>query len=226
MKGRFLVLLIALGTMAHIKAQDLLVFGGLNNNRFCDYKRDNNQFSTFYSSLKGTNFGIGLDNVKIAKHSFLFTLRASNYNGYVYTTTRQTDAVTTTGIELNKSIIGLGIYPFNFKILDNHLDFSFGVESNVLLKTNLKGYRNTISTIDQPTINTLIDNSAKTMVNQFGMGLSGRLAYRLKIKNDLYLVPQYTFYCGLTNELKNMEANTKSYRHLIEIGLMKNIFSK
>jgi len=226
MKGRFLILLIALFAIADLKGQDLLVFGGLNNNRFCDYKRDNSQFSTFYSSLKGTNFGIGLDNVKIANHSFLLTLRASDYNGYVYTTARQTDAVTTTGIELNKSIIGLGIYPFNFKILDNHLDFSFGVESNVLLKTNLKGYRNTISTIDQPTINTIIDNSAKSMVNQFGMGLSGRLAYRLKIKNDLYLVPQYTFYCGLTNELKNIEANTKSYRHLIEIGLMKNIFSK
>ncbi len=226
MKGRFLVLLMALGAISGLKAQDLLVFGGLNNNRFCDYKRDNNQFSTFYSSLKGTNFGIGLDNVKIAKHNFLFTLRASAYNGYVYTTTRQVEAVTTTGIELNKSIIGLGIYPFNFKILDNHLDFSFGVESNVLLKTNLKGYRTTVSTIDKPTINTIIDNSSKGMVNQFGMCLSGRLAYRLKIKNDLYLVPQYTFYCGLTNELKNIEANTKSYRHLIEIGLMKNIFSK
>ena len=226
MKGRFLVLLMALVGMANLKAQDLLVFGGLNNNRFCDYKRDNSQFSTFYSSLKGANFGIGLDNVKIAKHTFLFTLRASAYNGYVYTTARQADAVTTTGIELNKSIVGLGIYPFNFKILDNHLDFSFGVESNVLLKTNLKGYRNTVSTVDKPTISTIIDTSAKSMVNKFGMGLSGRLAYRLKIKNDLYLVPQYTFYCGLTNELKNIEANTKSYRHLIEIGLMKNIFSK
>ena len=31
---------------------------------------------------------------------------------------------------------------------------------------------------------------------------------------------------SLTNELKNIEANTKSYRHLIEIGLMKNIFSQ
>ena len=226
MKKRLLGLIMALSVTLGIHGQDLMVFGGLNNNRFCDYKKENNQFSTFYSSLKGTNYGLGLDNVKIAKHSFLFTLRTSAYNGYVYTTVRNPDAVTTTGIELSKSTLGLGIYPFNFKILDNHLDFNFGIETNWLLKTTLKGYRTTLSTTDQPTINTIIDNRSKNMVNQLGMGLSGRLAYRLKIKNDLYLVPQYTFYCGLTNELKHMDANTKSYRHLIEIGLMRKIFSK
>lgn len=226
MKLRLLILLIALGTMTGIKGQDLMLYGGLNNNRFCDYKKDNSHFSTFYSSLSGTNFGLGLDNVKIAKHSFLFTLRTSTYNGYVYTNVRQPSQVTNTGIEVNKSTLGLGIYPLNFKIMDNKLDFSFGLETNVLLKTALKGYRTITYDADQASKTSVIDNSSKAMVNKFGMGLSGRLAYRLKIKEDLYLMPQYTFYCGLTNELKNIEANTKAYRHLIEIGLVKNLFSK
>lgn len=226
MKVRLLILFIALGTMADLIGQDLMVFGGMNNNRFCDYRKDNSHFSTFYSSLSGSNFGIGLDNVKVAKQSFLFTLRTSSYNGYVYTTDRKPSEVITTGIEVNKSILGLGIYPLNFKMMDNQLNFSFGLETNVLLQTSLKGYRTTSFDADKASSTSIIDNSSKGMVNSFGMGLAARIAYRLKIAKNLHIMPQYTFYGGLTNELKNIEANTKAYRHTIEIGLVRSIFSK
>ncbi|MDI1232688.1 MAG: hypothetical protein PSX81_00245 [bacterium] len=226
MKVRLLVLIIMLGNVVGLTGQSLMLFGGLNNNRFFDYKKDNANFSTFYSGLKGSNFGIGLDNVKIANHSFLFTLRSSSYNGYVYTTARKPEEITTTGIEINKSILGLGIYPFNFKIKDNHLTFSLGVETNFLLNAQMKGYKNTVFSADKPDVNTRIDNSSRNMLNKFGMGLSGRLAYRIAIKKDWWIMPQYAFYCGLTNELKNVGANTKTYRHLIEIGLVRNLFSK
>lgn len=223
MKTTFFTLLLCLFSFVSLSAQDLMVYGGLNSNKFCDYQKNNNHFSTLYASLSGFNMVVGLDKVKIAHHSFLFTLRMSNYKGVIYTINRTPDQVTTTGIEINKNVIGLGVYPFNFKILDNKLHLSLGAECNARLSVSTKGYQSTTFNSDLKDRYTAIDNTWRKYVNPIGVGLSGRLAYQLKLKNNLYLMPQYTLYFGLTNELKHQISTTQSVRHLLEIGLVKKL---
>ena len=66
-----------------------------------------------------------------------------------------------------------------------------------------------------------IENDSVKINKNFFFGIAAMISYDIRIKEKWYISPQYKFYLGLTKEFENTEANIKSMRHNISIGIIR-----
>ena len=66
-----------------------------------------------------------------------------------------------------------------------------------------------------------LDNDSVDICKEFNFGILSRLGYSIKLHDQWYVVPEYNFYWGLTNEFANIETGVKSFRHYLMLGVVK-----
>ena len=57
----------------------------------------------------------------------------------------------------------------------------------------------------------------------FYFGLQGRIAYNIKLSEEYFLAPQYSYYLGLSGEFSEIPKEIKSMRHYFCIGIVKKL---
>jgi len=202
-------------------AQNIEVAGGLNKNDFYDHNEaDDPNLDSKYNSAIGYSVGISFEHTYDSL-PLKYTLKIDNYKGKLQTSFGGHGGASSTNADVNKLSIALDIYLINIRLLRN-IRLNIGGSLSYLLHDNTTGDQSWISySPNFPYVYSGKDSIVE--INKFNFGLITRVAYEIKIKDDLYLIPQYLFYYGLTNEFQNIEADTKSYRHYFEIGLIKKI---
>ncbi|MCD6366479.1 MAG: hypothetical protein J7L46_02950 [Bacteroidales bacterium] len=199
--------------------QSIDVFGGANINYF--YDLNNGMADSQYQKGNGYSFGFGIQKFFPDSIPFRFDIGLDYYNGCLSIYNGMVGGGTLTNAETGKYSIMLGIYPLNFQILKRKILINFGGRFSYLLKETTTGFQSE-STPSSYTLYSLDDGDVK-INNNFNFGISCRFAYLLNIYKGLSLTPQYLLFIGLTNDFRNIGANTKSLRHIFAIGITKNI---
>lgn len=215
-----LIGLILLNNLS-VFSQNLEIICGLNKNSFFDFQQNEGHFSSSYNSDYGYAIRIGIENIKVDWMILRFTLSYDKYGGELVASDGGLGGGYTTNATIDKSIISLGVFPINFKIIDR-IDLNFGFELAELINENFSG-TSSGWLMGEPNwsydLNEKYDRySAKTY-----FGLRGRIAYDINISDILAISPQYSYYFGLSNEFDKFPEATKSMRHYFCLGLQRKI---
>ncbi|MFO7789396.1 MAG: hypothetical protein R6V32_02400 [Bacteroidales bacterium] len=190
---------------------------GVCKNYFHDYIPNDGHYQTEYTPTGiGYSFGIGIENIKVDELRMRFTLSYNKYSGDIDASDGMIGSGYVTDANINKSVISIGVYPLNFKILKT-IDLNFGFEISGLV------YENNIGDIyawsmEQPYIYTYDRFSSLAH-----FGFQSRIAYDINIAENLLISPQYAFYYGISSEFKEFPKATKSMRHYFCIGLQRTL---
>jgi hypothetical protein len=200
---------------------------GANRNNYFDLQRENGHFITEYNPDFGFSFGLSISDFKIDTLPMRISLLIDNYKGGFYTTNSGLGGGNTTEAKVNKTTLGIGIYPLNVSIRNN-FHFSFGGEVGLKLFDQTSGYKSSWrmgTPITYPYTYTYmtIENDSVKINKNLVFGISGRISYDIRIKENWYINPQYKFYFGLTDEFENTEAKIKSMRHSFLIGIIRKL---
>jgi hypothetical protein len=90
----------------------------------------------------------------------------------------------------------------------------------LLLKENLAGKM--FWNIPYSSGNISLENGSIKYSKKLYGGIICRVGYEVDLSRYYYLIPQYLFYVGISPEFDN-EANTKSIRQFVEIGIGKRL---
>lgn len=195
--------------------------GGIIRNHFYDFKNDENYhyYRSDYEVGKGFSFGFSIDKIHIDSIPLRLTFNISNYKGTVHVADGHLNGSSRSEFAANKYVISAGIYPLNLNVLKN-IHLNLGVQLDYLLAQSISGYHYYKQALEaEEKIN--LNNSYINTQRNFYFGLASRVAYDIPLKEDWFIVPQYSFYLGLTKEFNNIESNTNSFRHLFSLGFSK-----
>jgi hypothetical protein len=213
MKTIFLIILFFQGT--NLLSQNLEFYGGANQNTY--YDKVNDSYMKSYSKGYGIDAGIAVSNIRIVRLNFRFALSFDTYSGELYVYHHALGGGSKIFAKTRKSIIALGIYPANFRIL-NRINLNLGFEIARLVDEKFSGtysswtHYKPYSTVD---LNERFDRLG--LLTTFG--LRGRIAYTLFPEENVMLTPQYGFYYGLSKEFEYPK-ESKSVRHYIGLGIV------
>jgi hypothetical protein len=218
--GLFLVL-----NCNKIISQRIEYTGGINRNRFYDFKNDDNYhyYRSDYEVGKGFSFGFSVEDIRTDSIPMRLTLNVSNYKGTVNVADGYLNGGSRSEFTANKYVISAGIYPLNFKYKKN-IHFNLGLQIDYLIAQSIIGnhyYYHGLEAEEKVSLtNTNLYYYIDVQRNIY-FGVALRISYDIPLPNDWFIVPQYSFYFGLTKEFKNIESNTNSLRHLFSLGFSK-----
>lgn len=208
----------------YLNGQKIGVFGG--NNILGFYPGVLNEEET-WSHEVGIDFGVFIED--ITKDNFRIALRLDNYKGCYQESFRAQGGGSNTHLNINKTVLTFQVFPLNITLLSN-LRINFGGECNCLL------YDATTGVSHSWQVGTSRDNPSTSSSQNFvretwdgnkriSAGIINRLAYEIALPDEWFLVPQFSFYVGLTDEFKSSTPD-KTMRAYLEIGLSKKLKQK
>lgn len=215
-----LIGLILLSTLTAF-TQDVELIGGVNKNDFFDFQQHEGHFSSSYSPDYGYAIRIGIENIKVDWLTLRLTLGFDKYGGELKASDGGRGGGYTTEAKVDKSVISVGVFPVNFKIIDR-IDFNFGFELSGLISENYSGTSSGWS-LGGPVWSYDLNDRHERFSSKIYFGLRGRIAYDVHISDKMAISPQYSYYFGLSNEFDEFPEATKSMRHYFCIGLQRKI---
>lgn len=224
----FLIGLFLLNNLL-LLSQNFEIIGGLNRNTYYTAGKNVAYYSSSYESDLGYVMRVGVEDIHINWLKLKFTLSLENYQGELKVTAGGMAGECTTDAEVSKSILSLGFFPVNFKIL-KRLDFNLGIEYSRLLREDFNGTKSCWAIVDtRPTelIFASWDSDLNDEYEEYSaktyFGLRGRIAYDINISKKLAISPQYSYYLGITHEFDEFPELAKSMRHYFCIGLQRKL---
>ncbi|NCA86904.1 MAG: hypothetical protein EOM83_15285 [Clostridia bacterium] len=213
--------LILLNSSLVLFSQNIEVFGGLNQNTFFDFQKNEGHFHSSYNGDEGYAIGIGVDNIKVDKMTLRFTLTYDKYGGKIEASDGGLGGGYTTRAEIDKSILSLGFFPLNFRFFDR-IDLNFGFEVSALVVDDFKG-RSSGWMMGTPGWSYDLNEKYNRFSAKKYFGLRGRIAYDFYLTDKIAVSPQYSYYFGLSHEFDEFPEETKSKRHYLFIGIKRVI---
>ncbi|MCG8327606.1 MAG: hypothetical protein MI974_07970 [Chitinophagales bacterium] len=197
-------------------AQNTEITTGYIQTNFFDPDRDEHYNLSNYSNRGGFGLGLAIENVMIDSVRVRFTLSYSKYGGKISNYNGGKGSGTITRVNMNKSIVSLGFFPLNFRIL-NRIDLNFGFEGSILLHERFSGTSSKWNIIGGGGTQNLNEEERFNAISY--TGVCGRLAYDFKWSEQITISPQYSFHLGLTREFKDHIKGTKSRRQFFGLGI-------
>ena len=201
--------------------QQIGLSGGYCQNHFHDFRKDEGHMITDYEEGPGYSFNINLDNVYLDTFLIRFSLNFTKYLGSIRTTDGGLGGGSTTKAAVEKYALGLSIFPINIKIY-KELRLNFGGEFSYLVNSKVNGTQSSWN-ISSGGNNVDLDDGSVDIFKEFNFGILSRLGYNIKLFKHWFLIPEYNFYLGLTNEFDDIESNVYSFRHYFMLGVANRI---
>jgi len=124
---RILIYILLCINISNSIGQNIEFSGGVIKNNYFDLARPGENLQSKYTSGYGYSFGISIFNLKIDTNKYmLFMFKVDNYKGS-FKITNSGHISTITEATVDKITLGLGIYPFHFKIR-KIIRFNFGLD--------------------------------------------------------------------------------------------------
>jgi len=220
---KYLLFLLVVMTHNSISAQAFELFGGLSKNKFYDIQGHWPNDTGKYTSKNGQYIGVALHQIRLDDLDFGITISYEKYGGDLWATVGGRGGGRTVNAMVDKSILSLGLFPFN-KHLFKKIKFSLGIVISKLIRESFSG-RDKFSLLSSSMFDT--DESLNQKYNSYStstlIGLRGALSYDFKFSEGIILSPHYTYYIGLFEEFIDFPRAVKSMRHQIGLGIKQNL---
>lgn len=219
-----IVFLICINSLA-LHSQPIDIYGGTNRNLYFGVN-NSGHFNASYQTGNGFSAGIGIDSIKVDWLMMRFSLQFDRYNGNFTASDGGLGGGYSTTAMIEKSVISLGAFPLNFNI-KKRLDLNFGFEISRLIGESFSGTYYSWMMESTPSGMHAVGKSEdlNTRYDSFNsrgnIGLKGRIAYDIVLTKRLCLVPQYSYYFGLSKEFTRFPEVTKSMRHYFCLGIKR-----
>ncbi|MEI8048659.1 MAG: hypothetical protein WCI92_14860 [Bacteroidota bacterium] len=204
-----------------ISGQNIELSGGMNRNNYFDWQKEEGHFIAEYTPGNGYCAELSLSDFKFDSLTIKISLLVDNYKGSFYTQDGGLAGAYKTVAEVEKTTLGIGLYPLNFYIFKK-IKLSLGGELSYKISDRTNGYKSGWVMYVGSTYMT-IENDSVHINKDFVWGVSGKLSYDFRINQDWFIAPQYKFYLGMSDEFMNTEARIRSMRHNFEISIIKRI---
>lgn len=225
MTYKLIIIFLLTSSLTTFGQKSIELLGGYCKNNFHDYLKDEGHYQSSYEpGNNGYSVGIGLENIKVDWLTMRFTLRYDKYDGKILASDGGLGGGYTTNASIDKSLLTLGLFPVNLKFFKS-IDINIGLEISRLIRENVLGTASGWQ-MGQPNWSEDLNDRYDRYNNNLHIGLKTRIAYDIKMGNDLFLSPQYQIYYGISNEFEEFPESTKSIRHYFCIGIEKKINPK
>jgi len=205
-------------------SQTIELSGGYIINRMFDFEEDNPHYRSEYNTGSGYGFVIAIEDIKVDWHRLRITLGFEKYNGELEVYSGGLGGGGGTHAFFDKSLISLGLYPVNFMIVKK-IDLNIGIIASILIHERFNGtYGGWMMT--GPGFHYNIEDQYSQYNSNWYFGLSGRIAYNIKVSPSVYIFPQYSFYFGVSKEFCEFPYDTRSMRHFFAVGVEKRFQKK
>lgn len=201
-----------------LSGQKFEIFGGINNNKFHDFIKDNH-YRSAYKADYGYTAGFGIDSIKFDWLKLRFTLQFDKYKGNLQVSYGGLGGDQTTVADFEKSLISLCIFPVNFRFF-NKVDLNLGFQVSRLITETFNGTSSGWILYQPNWSYTLQDKYDRYSATTY-FGLQGRIACDFNLSKSICVTPQYLYYFGLSDEFVEFPEETKSMRHHLCVGIKK-----
>jgi hypothetical protein len=199
-----------------IFAQNVEISVGYIFNTFYDLEEENPHYRSDYSGGNGGAIKLSIEKFKLADSIVPIRLEISytNYKGHAEIMRSSLGGGSTEYADINKSVLGLTIYPLLFRIKKS-FRIDLGLEMDILLLDKSKGYYQSWSMNVPHKTGEIsdLDNESTTY------GVIFQTGYEFAIKNNWFIYPRYHLYIGLSKDY----CDAKSLRNQFEVGLIKRM---
>lgn len=217
---KLLITLILLLPFTSTCAQSVEFTSALSLNSFYNKVESPRQSST-YSAQPGPFLGFTFSSKKSKFTNWRIFVGFENYGGMISVYDGGNGGGTRVEAKVNRSALLLGFYPLNIHLWNN-LTAHLGFEASKIVYDGFEGTSTTFLLFNGSTTVTDLKELHSTFNNDsFGACLG--LSYTIKFRQHIYIVPQYTFYNGLTYDFSRTPIGVKSRRHRIGIGIRKEL---
>lgn len=212
-----IILLFCISSLT-LYSQSIEVYGGANRNLFYGQKDKNySYFTADYQAGNGFTAGIGIDSLHINRFRMRVTIQFDRYNGSFEAEGNAGKAIYHRAAgEIEKSVVSIGFFPLNFTI-KKMLDLNLGAEASALLSESVSGTGFYDYLLGASMSYDLAEHYDRYSTRAC-YGLKGRIAFPLAL-SKVILIPQYSFYYGLSNEFEAFPKAIKSMRHSVGLGI-------
>jgi hypothetical protein len=201
--------------------QKIELFGGQNRNIFFDSGQASGHFNSSYNSGLGFIAGIGVDSVKVDWMTMQFRLQFEKYSGELKASDGGLGGGNSTQALIDKSIITLGLFPLNFRILKS-IDLNFGLEISRLLDEYFNGTTGGWM-MGKPNWSENLQDKYSRFSSLTYFGIRSRISYDFLLTQSIFISPQFSYYHGLSREFDEFPQQTRSRRYSFGIGFKKEI---
>lgn len=206
-----LPLMILCGLYASAQELTFSAYGGWNE--FYNRPLTNDKLSAEYGGGMSQCYELCITGLGDFKLLPSFSLMVEHYNCNVTHRYQEYYGGYTMDIDVDKTMLGIGVYPFNFRVYKKlHFragsDFSFPLTDQTQVTTAFK--------FEQHAWNDTTDGA--DLSPDLIIGLSAIVDYRFSLGKRWYFTPRYRFYYGLMPELEDIRIKVRSVRHQFGIG--------
>jgi hypothetical protein len=192
------------------------ISAGYNRNTYYDLEEESPHYSSDYSGGNGYAVKLSVERFRLLDSILPIRLEINytNYKGHAEIRTGGQSYGITEITDIDKSVLGFGIYPLMFRIKKN-FRIDIGLEVDFLLNDNSTGYYKSWGIGNPGKSGEISDfeNSSPIFAVLFQTG------YEFALKNNWSVYPRYHLYVGITDDF----GNTHSLRNQFEVGLIRKI---
>jgi len=221
MKYLYIFFLISINFSAY--SQSVELFSGMTLNKYYDTNATRINDTKTYSFGSGVFIGLGIDQIEVSDLKFGVTINYERFSGDLMAFTGGNGGGRSVNAEITKSNLSIGFYPFDKKVFEL-INIRVGILYSKLLKDDFSGYIKTtvqfnslLSTYED------LNESYQNYGTSSNLGFSVGLYRDIPLANNVFLSPQYLFYLGLSNEVRDFPRAAKSMRHYFGLGIKKKL---
>jgi hypothetical protein len=205
-----------------VQSQTVVYSIGRNYNRFVPIEQNIRQMNNVYTPAFGNSLEINFQSIPHGKYTFGFALCVDQYGGGLQITSSGGGGSSQTELTTTKTIVGLALYPLDFK-WGKHWHFQLGGLLSRLVHEQTRGFRQTSVPGAAVSSHTLFGGNNIQVNNSYNMGVITSIAYAWEFKKDWSLVPKYSFYGSFTDDFIGIPVITRAVRHSLSIGISKRL---
>ena len=218
---KYLYLIIILPFSINIYCQNIELSNGLIRSTFYSSYYDDNYSTANFSSEWGYSFKLGIDGLKIDWMNLSLTIGYDNYSTKVEAISWGMMYESTVNLNIDKSLISVGVYPINISLLQR-IKLNIGVEISRLINESFTG-DGSLWIYDSDIDKYNLIEKYNQISSKNHCGLISRLGYEFSISEKYSITPQYNFYLGLTDEFKYAIGNSRTVRHIFSFSINRDI---
>ena len=213
-----LLVIILFVVNSSLYAQNIEVIPWFGRSYLFDFEEETPHFNSDYKTGLVYGGSIGVSDIKFSDMNLRLIFGFQRYSNELVVGSGGLGGHSTTELDVDKSVLTIGVYPFKRKLFDK-FDFELGVEYSRLVREHYSG--RDFGWLANEYWENQLDKDEKQYSAQKYWGLGMRIVYYHSLLERLNLLIQYSSVYGFSGEFVGLNTEVKSFKQAFGVGLSR-----